>query len=137
MEHVIVDEVSGCWNWQGNMKPNGYGRLGRIYAHRVYYTKLVGPIPGGLEIDHLCRNRGCVNPDHLEAVTPQVNKLRSDGVAALNARKTHCYKGHEFTPENTRPRVKNGLPWRECRECSRLQGIKGHAAKRARDAAAA
>jgi len=70
-------------------------------AHRFAYEALVGPIPEGLKLDHLCRNRACVNPDHTEPVTDRVNTLRGFGPTAMNARATHCSEGHEFTDENT------------------------------------
>ncbi len=69
--------------------------------HRVEYEKVNGPIPQGLQIDHLCRNRNCINPAHMEAVSPKENILRGQSLPANNARKSHCKNGHEFTKENT------------------------------------
>jgi len=88
---------------------------GYFYAHRYVYEQEVGPIPDGLTLDHLCRNRACVNPDHLEPVTMRVNTLRGETITARNAAKTRCDKGHEFTPENTM-RKPDG---RRCRVCQR------------------
>mgnify|MGYP001609562296 CR=1 FL=1 len=95
----------GCWVWLDNYNPAGYGGMRRskstggeyVFAHRAMYELLIGPIPPGLVIDHLCRNRGCVNPAHLEPVTMRENVLRGVGVAAENAAKTHCDHGHEFS----------------------------------------
>ncbi len=103
---VDTSALSGCWQWTGSLIWHGYGhfsitRKKATGAHRYAYELLVGPIPDGLEIDHLCRNRGCVNPLHLEAVTATTNKLRGTAPPALNAVKSHCKRGHEFTPENT------------------------------------
>lgn len=78
----VVDTATGCWDWQLKLDRAGYGRTKRdgrdLHAHRCFYEDRHGPIPAGLEIDHLCRNPRCVNPDHLEAVTPTENKRRSD-----------------------------------------------------------
>ena len=107
-----------CWEWIGTKKTTGYGRVKvhnqTLQAHRVMYEWLVGPIPVGLQLDHLCRNVGCVNPDHLEPVTGRENILRGDGWAAQNARKTHCKNGHEFTEEITRRKNR-----RTCKICAR------------------
>ena len=87
--------------------------------HRVVYEALVGPIPDGLELDHLCFNRRCVNPNHMEPVTGYENILRGNSFSAVNARKTHCIHGHEFTEENTYVVTQNGRPGRQCKTCRR------------------
>lgn len=123
-----------CWEWY-RLDKTGYGRytfwnataqkVQSIMAHRVSYQLLVGDIPSGIVLDHLCRNRACVNPDHLEMVTNRENILRGSGLAAQNARKTHCKRGHALTPDNIKP-SKDGH--RRCLTCVR------HAAKlRVRD----
>ena len=111
-----VDTDGPCWEWRGWKDRDGYGRHSSTLMHRWVYETLVGEIPAGLQIDHLCRNHGCVNPDHLDVVTLQENKRRGYGFDALNARKTHCVRGHAFTPENTL--ISSGR--RRCRECMRL-----------------
>lgn len=109
----------GCWTWAASVKPAGYGqfrhRRATCYAHRVSYEHFVGPIPDGLEIDHLCRNRLCVNPLHLEPVTRRENTLRAPTVSALNATKTHCPHGHPYDEANT---CHSG-GGRYCRACAR------------------
>ncbi|MDP9224875.1 MAG: HNH endonuclease [Actinomycetota bacterium] len=84
-------------------------------AHRVAYELLVGPIPEGLTLDHLCRNTSCVNPQHLEPVTVRENVLRGMGWGAKNKRKTHCHRGHPFDAKNTL-RIPGGT--RKCRTCA-------------------
>ena len=114
-----VEAIPGiCWQWTGVPTTTGsYGSFsirGKLYkAHRVAYSLLIGDT--ALELDHLCRNRLCVNPDHLQPVTTQINVLRGYNPAGLQARKTHCKRGHAFTPENTIWKA-NGK-WRKCRAC--------------------
>lgn len=114
-----TEPMSGCWLWTA--ANNGrYGQIcidGRTeYSHRVAYEAMVGPISDGLVIDHLCRTSLCVNPDHMEPVTQRENTLRGVGPAAVNAKKTHCPAGHEYTEGNIM-RISKGS--RLCRECQR------------------
>lgn len=120
--NVVKGAVTDCWPWTGrlNKKEHGYGRISvngkSMQAHVYAYCLLVGPVPKGLELDHLCRNHLCVNPAHLEPVTHRVNSLRGISIQAINARKTHCLRGHEFTPENTARTREGG---RKCKACRR------------------
>jgi hypothetical protein len=120
-DKVEVHHPAGCWEWTGYTVPLGYGsvRLGDILyqTHRVAYTILIGPIPEGLTIDHLCRNRRCVNPDHLEPVPARVNVLRSFGPAGLKARQTQCIRGHAFDDANTHFNATSGA--RVCVICAK------------------
>lgn len=108
----------GCMAWLGPVDAQGYGRHGKEWAHRFVYEMTVGPIPSGLQLDHLCRNRRCVNPDHLEPVTSRENTLRGDGPTAQNARKSHCHRGHPFSGDNLFVRS-DGT--RRCRACHNLR----------------
>lgn len=114
----FVQKSTCCWNWTG-AQSRGYGHFRAngctVGAHRFSYELHVGPIPDGLELDHLCRNRACVNPAHLEAVTHRVNLLRSNGVVAKHANQTHCENGHPFNEKNTYRRPDGSS--RDCRKC--------------------
>lgn len=98
-----VNKTDTCWLWTAATTQRGYGMFklpgGRasIPAHRFAYETLVGPIPAGFEIDHICRTRACVRPNHLQAVTVRINSLRSDNLGARESRKTHCIHGHPLT----------------------------------------
>jgi hypothetical protein len=120
-----VDKTGDCWLWTGGVhKKTGYGNFwwkGTTHlAHRFAYMEAFGRIPAGKHLDHLCRTRTCVRPDHLEAVLQAVNNMRSDSPSARNAVKTHCKRGHEFTPENTYvpPKRPNS---RACRICQAIR----------------
>lgn len=116
----------GCWLWQGAQNGHGYGALNvagkQRGAHRVVYELLRGPIPTGLTLDHLCRRRHCVNPDHLEPVTIKENLRRGNGSTGRCFRKTRCKRGHAFTDENTYRPKRGG---RICRACRRKPNGRG------------
>lgn len=113
-----VDRSGACWLWTAGRNNYGYGAFypskgNQVLAHRFAYELLVGPIPEGLQIDHVCRVRACVNPEHLECVTSKENTLRGVSPSALCAAKTHCPRGHEYDEANTR--LYRGK--RYCRAC--------------------
>lgn len=126
--------ANGYWQWTGPLEKSGYGRVGagkrKWLAHRAAYAAFNGPIPEGLIIDHLCRNRGCVNPAHLETVTPQQNTLRGETLAAANVVKTHCAKGHPFDDHNTYFNPGKAGRARACRICSNQSSKEYYARKR-------
>ena len=114
-----VQYSPGCWLWTGAKTGRGYGQISRgrvgegtVLAHRLSYELIHGSIPDGLEVDHLCFNPACVNPGHLEAVTPKENTRRAL-VAGRRQRRTHCFRGHEFTEANTYQYRGH----RQCRAC--------------------
>lgn len=125
-----VDEPTGCWLWQGSLDGSGYGMFylaGRtVRAHRASYEHHLGPIPDERQLDHLCRTRGCVRPDHLEPVTPAENTDRGNGRRG-RPRVEKCRNGHAYTPENTL--VSGGK--RSCRICKRAAFQRWHAKRTA------
>lgn len=124
---ALIAKTDSCWLWQGYTNKKGYGSVRRrhirampIPVHRYAYEQLVGKIPEGLYLDHLCRIPSCVNPEHLEPVTNKENVLRGVGISAKNAKKTHCLRGHEFTSENTY-RWSGKPNGRSCKKCLNLR----------------
>lgn len=131
-----IEQTDTCWLWTGNLNRNGYGRVMHpatqrmVVAHRLVYEALGGPIPEGMQLDHLCRVRRCVRPDHLEPVTQRENLLRGETLTAKAAAATHCPQRHPYAGRNL---YVNPKGHRLCRECHRL----GEAARRAADPTAA
>ena len=120
MQTKIMPVATGCWLWSGYVQGGGYGQVwleGKtVYSHRVAYELLVGAIPKGLQVDHLCRVRSCCNPSHMEPVTPAENVRRGDS-GQRQLVKTHCPRGHPYSGKNLY--VVPATGGRECRICHR------------------
>jgi hypothetical protein len=121
-ERFAPEPNSGCWLWLGVLNRGGYGMVKHLgvyrMAHRESFLKHRGPIPGGLELDHLCRTRACVNPDHLEPVTHKENIRRGS-----RAMVTHCPSGHPYSPDNT---YRDARGSRFCRSCKRASAARNY-----------
>lgn len=123
-DYVFPEPNSGCWIYAGGDNGHGYGafhtKSGRRYAHRIAYEEIKGPIPKGMELDHLCCVRCCCNPDHLEPVTRKENQRRAAARGAVfRAPTTHCPSGHEMRGDNVIVRRRGDRTYRQCRECAR------------------
>lgn len=138
-ENWKMDPKTNCWIWEGaKTKSMGGTEYGRMWnpvegknqrAHRVIFETERHKIPKGLTLDHLCRNTLCVNPNHMEVVSLKENILRGTGPTAINARKTHCKRGHALSGGNVDRDVQNGRPRRKCSTCRRMMENKRYARK--------
>ena len=131
LQKIRIDSAFGCWVWLGSKQPAGYGQMtvdGKLRrAHRVSYELVKGRIPDGLDLDHLCHNPSCVNPNHLEPVTRRENLLRGNTIPARHAAKTHCINGHALTGDN----ISLSEGFRRCKTCWRNRANKRYQERRA------
>lgn len=123
-DRLLTKVIAGpncCWQWTGSKQQQGYGFFWNgersVVAHRASYEMFVGPIPEGLQLDHLCRNTSCVNPQHLEPVTAQENTLRGTSPAVAKSQQTHCKRGHALTGDNVGIQTRGT---RYCKACKQL-----------------
>jgi hypothetical protein len=121
-----IEKIDGCWVWKGYIDKSGYGRLSinnrSEWVHRISFYIYNGFFPkDGMVVDHICRNRKCVNPEHLREATQRQNCLENSiSRSYLNSLKTHCPKGHEYSEDNTKIKYRNNIKMRYCIECSRI-----------------
>lgn len=126
LSKILIDPNTECWLWQGYADRDGYARIEVIggknkFVHRLSYEAFTGSIPEGMSIDHICKNRGCCNPKHLQQLSIKENILRGDGASSKNNKKTHCNEGHEFSAENT---YINNRSARVCKTCAKISANK-------------
>lgn len=122
LQRIEPEPNTGCWLWAGTLGDDGYGRLAvswkkKARAHRAVWEEAVGPIPDGLQLDHLCRVRSCVNPDHLEVVTSRENTMRGNHPSAVAVRTGKCKRGHERVRPHTYVDTRGSL---RCRTCQNM-----------------